>query len=220
MPTVDCSQPLADGMPVYPGDDPVRVTREKRLDADGSRTRRLDVNTHVGTHVDAPAHKAEGPTLDAFDVSAFRFDARVVDVAPEPRERLTRGVLPADVRDSPPTDGNPMLLFDTGWSEHWGTDRYRDSPYLGPDLARWCGEHGLHVGLDAFSPDPVPSAADREAADEPDGFPAHDALCGAGRLVVENLRGLGRLPDRVTLHAYPLAIADGDGSPVRAVATW
>jgi kynurenine formamidase len=221
MPTYDCSQPVESGMPVYPGDDPVRVEENCTVPEDGSNIREIRCTTHTGTHVDAPSHKvADGPTLSEFDVSSFAFEARVVDCTPcAERERLTTGVLPPGLPEGE-ADGTPeMVLFHTGWSEHWGTERYRDSPYLDAGLAAWCAERGLHVGVDTFSPDPVPSAdPDREGGDEPTDQPAHAALCGADRLIVENLRGLGRLPERVRLAAYPLAVVDGDGSPVRAIA--
>jgi len=221
MTTYDCSQPLESGMPVYPGDDPVTVREDRTVAEDGSHLQALELTTHVGTHVDAPAHKIpEGPTLSAFEVSTFAFSARVLDCTPcADRQRLTRAVLPASLREDGPPEDLDLLVFATGWSDHWGTERYRDSPYLGADLAAWCADCGLHVGVDTFSPDPVPSAdPTREAAEEPTDQPAHAALCGAGRLILENLRGLERLPERVTLAAYPLALADADGSPVRAVA--
>lgn len=224
MRTVDCSQPVESGMPVYPGDDPVAVEISSTVPEDGSCMRELAFSSHVGTHVDVPAHKvASGPTLSDFDVANFRFSARLVDCTPgSPRQRLTVDDLPGSFREDPDQatpDDNPMLVFRTGWSDHWGSERYRDSPFLGPDLATWCAERGFHVGLDAFSPDPVPSAdPDREGADEPTDQPAHAALCGADCLIVENLRGLDRLPATFDLVAYPLAIRKGDGSPVRAVA--
>jgi kynurenine formamidase len=223
MAPIDLSQPLESGMPVYPGSDPVRFDPEDTLTAPGdggSRVTNLHFETHVGTHVDAPAHKVpDGRTLDDFAVGDFRFEARVVDCTPcEPRARLTTECLPPAFADGPAAEIN-CLLFRTDWSDHWGTDRYRDSPYLGADLAAWCAERDLHVGVDTFSPDPVPSADPaREGDGEPEDLPAHAALCDAGRFILENLRGLDRLPERVSLEAYPLAIVDADGSPVRAVA--
>jgi kynurenine formamidase len=221
MPTYDCAQPLETGMPVYPGDAPVAIVQTGTVAADGAARRRLECSSHVGTHVDAPAHMvADGQTLDAFNVDAFRFDARLVDCTPAmARERLTQAVLPESLRAAPGETDAGMLVFHTGWDAHWGTQRYRDSPYVGAALADWCADHGFHLAIDAFSPDPVPSADPaQESEDEPTDHPAHAALCGAGRLIVENLRGLERLPDRFELHAYPLRLSEGDGSPVRAVA--
>ena len=216
MATYDCSQPIESGMPVYPGDDPVAAEQFCTVPEDGSCLRDLSLTTHTGTHVDAPSHKiADGRRLDEFDISAFSVEARVLDCTPcRDRQRLTPDCLPSSI-----DDGVEMLLFRTGWSEHWGAERYRDSPYLGRRVAQWCADRSLHVGIDTFSPDPVPSSdPDRERDAEPTDQPAHAILCGAERLIVENLRGLGRLPERVRLEARPLAIVNADGSPVRAVA--
>jgi kynurenine formamidase len=215
----DCSQPIESGMPVYPGSDPVTVTAASTVADDGARVTALSLESHVGTHVDAPSHMLpDGRHLDDFSLDAFVFDARVVDCTGKAaREEITLDDVPAAVRAG--LDEDAMLIFHTGWARHWGTDRYRDHPFLDPDLAAWCGERGTSVGLDAFSPDPTPSADPAcERAPEPDAYPAHDALLEHGCRIVENLRGLDRLPDRCTLTTTPLPIVDADGSPVRAVA--
>lgn len=54
--------------------------------------------------------------------------------------------------------------------------------------------------------------------DEPSGFSAHHALLGADQLIIENLRGLDQVPKEFTLCAFPFALANADGAPVRAVA--
>jgi kynurenine formamidase len=209
----DLSQPLTDGMPVYPGSRPVGVEPVATVADDGARVTELDLDTHVGTHVDAPAHTlADGKTLNEFPLAAFSFDALLVDCTGfDDRAAIGMGALPD------PTD-HDMLVLRTGWSEHWGTDRYRDHPYLTADAAAWCVEHGYSVGLDTFGPDPTPSVDPaREGDDEPDGLPAHDVLFTGERLIVENLRGLAALPDEFRLTARPLALA-AEASPVRAVA--
>lgn len=50
----------------------------------------------------------------------------------------------------------------------------------------------------------------------------HEALLGADRLIIENLRGLADLPASVTsleFTALSLPLAGADGAPVRAIAT-
>nr|WP_330166323.1 hypothetical protein [Halobacterium sp. KA-6] len=66
-------------------------------------------------------------------------------------------------------------------------------------------------------PSTVTSASERATDDEPTGYPAHHALLGDERLILENLRNLDALPQRCTIRAYPLPV-DADGAPVRAVA--
>lgn len=204
MPVRDLSHPLSDATPVYPGDPPVRVAPHATHDADGYRVSTLELGTHAGTHVDAPSHtEPDGHSLDEFPVERFRFDARLVDCRHRGAgEAVTRA-------DLPDTDAD-ILVLETGWAAHWGTDRYTHHPYLAPEAAAWCADRGLDVGVDTFSVDPTPAGP----------VPAHHALLGAGRLVIENLTNLDSLPERVRLDALPLAIVDADGAPVRAVAVW
>jgi kynurenine formamidase len=215
----DLTHPVADRMPVYPETTPVTVEQTSSVAEDGARAHVLTLQTHAGTHVDAPCHMRDGASaLDDLDVSRFRFDARLVDCTHlGAREPVTVGDLPsadavADV---------DLLAFATGWSEHWGTDRYRDHPYLDAEVAAWCGERELAVGVEGFSPDPTPSVeAERERAGEPEGYPSHEALFAAEQVIVENLAGLSSVRESFVLHAYPLPIQGGDGCPVRAVAEY
>lgn len=211
MPTYDLSHPLETGSQTYPGDPSIAVERAATMEEDGFRVSALALGTHSGTHVDAPSHtEADGRSLGTFPIETFRFAARMVDLT---GKGARAAIKPDDLPD--PVGDEDLLVLRTGWGAHWGTDRYLDHPYLTAAAGEWCAERGYHVATDGLSVDPTPSANADD--DEPDGFGAHHALLGNGRLIVENLRGLDRLPDRFDLHAYPLAV-DADGAPVRAVA--
>lgn len=205
----DLSHPVESGMPTYPGDPAVEVTPHASFESAGYRSTALQLGSHAGTHVDAPSHtEPDGRSLGEFPVEAFRFDARLAAVDAAPREAIGVDALPEP-------DGCDLLVVRTGWEAHWGSDRYRDHPYLSRDAAAWCAERGYHVGIDAFSVDPTPS--ENQRVDEPEGVPAHHELLGNGRLILENLTSLDGLPERFAVHAYPLAL-DADAAPVRAVA--
>ncbi len=213
-------------MPTFPGDPEVTLAPDATHEADGYATSELRTGTHAGTHVDAPRHTLpEGAAIDEVDARQFAFDARLVDLRPlEPREAIPAEALPEPSDLDADTD---LLVLRTGWAAHWGTDRYRDHPYLTGAAARRCRELGVGVGLDAFGPDPTPSASPAPGEgtgspreDEPDGTPAHDALLSDSLPIVENLCGLDGLPERFRLYAFPLRLRGGDGSPVRAVAEW
>ena len=239
-PTVfrDLSRPIETGMPTYPDDPEVTLAPDATHEADGYATSELRTGTHAGTHVDAPRHTlSEGETIDEIDPGRFAFDARLVDLRPlAPREAITAEALAGAVGegagaadgDSAEADSTAdLLVCRTGWAARWGTERYRDHPYLTETAATWCRERGVGVGLDAFGPDPTPAADGSlptddspPTNDEPDGTPAHDALLNGGLPIVENLRGLAGLPARFRLYAFPLRLRGGDGSPVRAVAEW
>ena len=227
----DLSRPIETGMPTYPGDPDVTLASDATHAADGYATSELRTGTHAGTHVDAPRHTlSEGETIDEIDPGRFAFDARLADLRPlAPREAVTAEALADAVEEgSDPIDSDAdLIVCRTGWADHWGTERYRDHPYLTEAAGTWCRDRGVGVGLDAFGPDPTPTAADPlsaadspATADEPDGTPAHDVLLNGGLPIVENLRGLDGLPPRFRLYAFPLRLRGGDSSPVRAVAEW
>jgi len=224
----DLSRPIETGMPTYPGDPDVTLAPDATHGADGYATSELRTGTHAGTHVDAPRHTLpKGDTIDERAVGEFAFDARLVDLRPlDPRESIGAATLSDALRGGtdaidPAVD---LLVLRTGWAPHWGTERYRDHPYLTETAAEQCRDLGAGVGLDTFGPDPTPAGSGTHgvtpAGDEPDGTPAHDALLRGDLPIVENLCGLDGLPDRFRLYAFPLRLRGGDGSPVRAVAEW
>jgi kynurenine formamidase len=233
----DLSRPIETGMPTYPGDPAVTLAPDATHEADGYATSELRTGSHAGTHVDAPRHTlADGATIDEVDPGRFAFDARLVDLRTlAPREAITVETLAGAVEEgTDPADADvDLLVCRTGWAAYWGTERYRDHPFLTEAAANWCRTRGVGVGLDAFGPDPTPTADDSlstddspstddslTTSDEPEGTPAHDVLLNDGLPIVENLCGLDGLPARFRLYAFPLRLRDGDGSPVRAVAEW
>jgi kynurenine formamidase len=210
-------------MPTYPGDPDVSLASDATHESDGYATVELRTGTHAGTHVDAPKHTLpEGEAIDERGVGEFAFDACLVDLRPlAPREPIGPDALP----EPSALDGDiDLLVLRTGWAAHWETDRYRDHPYLTAAAAERCRTAGVGVGLDAFGPDPTPTAdgadSNPDTPAEPDGTPAHNALLADSLPIVENLCGLDGLPTRFRLYAFPLRLRDGDGSPVRAVAEW
>ena len=122
-------------MPTYPGDPDVTLAPDATHETDGYATSELRTGTHAGTHVDAPRHTLPaGETLDEVDAGQFAADARLVDCRPlEPREAITAEALPEPDALDAEVD---LLVLRTGWAAHWGSDRYRDHPYLTPAAGR------------------------------------------------------------------------------------
>lgn len=95
----DLTHPLSPQTPVYPGDRPVGVRLVASLESEGYRARRLDLGTHSGTHVDAPAHLLpDGTTLDRLPLDLWVGPAVLADrvelraAVPLPARVLVRGV--------------------------------------------------------------------------------------------------------------------------------
>jgi kynurenine formamidase len=207
---VDLSLPMAPNDPHRP------ITFEPlwTMGREGYRVTRVTLDTHWGTHLDAPAHMlADAPTVDQVPLARFIGPASVVPLAPLPeRHRIT----PQDLAPHAAlaTAGSRLLLH-TGWAARYGQPDYtRAYPVIGVEAARWLAERQVWVvGTD------TPSVGPAYDADRTELIAVHQVLLGAGVTTMENLTNLDRIPGgRCTLVALPLPFRGMDGSPVRAVA--
>jgi kynurenine formamidase len=196
------TQTVRDGMPVYPGDLPVRLRVVRRVETDGFANSELVTGMHAGTHLDSPGHFISGaPPLNKLPPGRFILSAKLVDVQglSEISEEVLSGL---------PLPASGAVLFRTGWSRFFGQPNYFDDhPVLTPGLAIALCRRGVSmVGLDVPSPDRPP-------------YPVHRILLGNGILILENLTGLETLPsDQVfRLYALPLMV-EADSAPVRVIA--
>ena len=199
----DLTHTVRTGMPVYPGTEPPTVTPAATLARDGYRETAVSLWSHVGTHMDAPAHLlAEGTTLDRLPPERFMGPAALLDCRGQ--ERVT-----PETAETLPLSELRFVILRTGWEERFGAPSYfAGYPRLTPEAAQRLAAAGLYgVGIDAPSVDPV-------------GVPLtiHRILLGAGLVILENLRGLDALPARFELLALPLRIGDADGAPARVLA--
>ena len=206
---LDLTHPISSNMPVYPGTNPPVFTTECSIDDTGFRETRMTLCSHTGTHVDAPAHLIKGAnTLDLLPIEHFHGPAFLLNCANTRSHTIGIEELEPDqdtIRQV------AFLLIHTGWSQHWGTDKYfAGYPVLSLEAAEWLGRFGLRgLGVDTISVD---------EADAQD-FLVHKALLRNDTIIIENLTNLERLPrDQFILSCFPLSFADADGSPVRAVA--
>jgi len=206
---VDLTHPISENMPVYPGTEPPVIVSACTVAVDGFFEKKITLYSHTGTHIDAPAHLLEhGKTLDAFPVEKFFGPAMVLDGTGAENGTIGLDGIEARRQHIEQVD---FLLIRTGWSRHWGTEQYfADYPVLSIEAAEaLAGSELKGVGFDAISPDPVASTD----------LPVHRVLMAADMVIIENLTGLEHLPsDPFVFSCFPLAFANADGSPVRAVA--
>ena len=77
---IDLTLPLYSRMSVYPGDPEVSIELVQTIDKEGWNMRRIQINGHDGTHVNAPFHMvAGGKTLDDYPLEAFCGPAKLYD---------------------------------------------------------------------------------------------------------------------------------------------
>jgi kynurenine formamidase len=197
-------------VPFFP---PARFERIMSMPEDPLNATEIQMVCHFGTHVDAPCHFIpDGPAFHEIPLdrlygpgALWRIDAGaggLIDAAILARQRPT---LRAD----------DILLVDTGWAEHVGTERYSEHPSFSPDAAAWLVDRGIKLlGIDCLTPDlAVPR--------RPPGFdwPVHHILLSNGVLIAENLTNLRALAGpRIEAMFLALNIAGADGAPARVVA--
>lgn len=122
MQVIDLSQPLYEGMPVYPGTPAPVFSTVTTVENHGYRVKKIAMNTHVGTHMDAPAHMlADGKTLDILPLERFMGRAAIVDVRACAGGIIGLGELQAQKELLEQVD---FVLFWTGWSSICGSIRF------------------------------------------------------------------------------------------------
>ena len=247
MPLVDLSHPLTTGMPVYPGDPEVTFAPALTVAADGVAVERLDLGSHSGTHLDAPAHSIPGGrTVDRIPLELLWGPARVLravapaaggllgiaDVAGSGRASGASGpAASADALASASPDPLPAVL-----PAALPAALLSALPDALPGIVCIATGWDAHFGGPLAERHPAVSLALAEAlwargarvlavdTLSPDltvggsGMPVHEFWLGNDGVIVENLTGLDAVPDEFELSLLPLRLAGIDGSPVRAVA--
>jgi len=189
-------------LPVFPGEMPPSLEPDNLPEDAGYITFRLETNLHTGTHIDAPYHVLSGrKTIDTYPVDIFSGKAVVLDV---------RGEELIFMREewNPLFYSYPVILFCTGHSSAWCTEKYyHDYPVFEDNIAIALKEHGVRIaGFDSPSPDKAP-------------YTFHSIFLTGERFMIENLTNLEMLLEKkdVDLMAFPLKL-QAEASLVRAVA--
>ncbi len=182
-------------------------SRPKFTDRCSFEITEMRFQTSVGTYLDAPAHRFAGARdIADLELTELINDGVVIDVrGREPYEEVDESVLPNGLDLS-----GTAVLFNFGWDAYWGTDRYREYPYLSERLIdRLIAEGVALVGVDTINVD------DDRNLDRP----AHTKFLDHEVLIVENLCRLESLHDqRFRFFAMPIKAVDAVAMPVRAFA--
>lgn len=224
---VDLTHELSPDIPLFPGAEPMRITTLVTVQQNGYYGNRLDLWEHSGTHMDAPAHFAEGGlTAEKLPVDRLIAPLAVVHIhekaAKDPDAQVTVDDLLAYERRYGRLPKGAFVAMHSGWEARWKDPRAflnQDAsgtlhfPGFSPEAAAFLVEEReiVGVGVDTLSLDFGPSKD----------FKAHLTLLGAGKYGLENLANLAQVPP-----AGALILVGGpkhrgaSGGPVRALAVW
>ncbi|MHA6259094.1 arylformamidase [Sporosarcina sp. CAU 1771] len=199
---IDISQPLRNGIAEWPGDTPFSYEVAFSKEETGSvNIGKITTSTHMGTHIDAPFHfDNDGLKVLDLPIDLYIGKARVVDVTG--KESIGRAEL-----EALDFGGAERVLLKTGKRADL-TVFPEVFPFLRADIGPLLNERGVRlIGVDTPSVDPEQSKT----------LDAHHALHANGVHILENLVLDEIEAGDYELIALPLALADSDGSPVRAV---
>lgn len=209
MQIIDLSHEISEHMTVFGGIEKPEITRKYTVEKDGFKLHELKINSHTGTHVDAPAHMIVGmKNVDDFSLNQFYGLGLMLKV-----NQFANSEIPLDFLKKYENQIRKIefLILNSGWHKKWKTAEYQvNYPILSQESAQWLTQFRLKgIGLDTISIDPTDSQ----------NAPLHHIILGAGFLIIENLANLDALPESgFQFQCLPLKVDKADGSTSRAVA--
>jgi arylformamidase len=191
-------------MVIFPGDPPFKKEPVSQIQTgDDFNLTRITMGTHLGTHVDPPAHYLEtGATVDQLPLETLVGPGVVADLrgcSQIDRRALEQASIADYNRVLMKTNNGPLLLE---------SPFQQDYDHLTEDGARYLVESKVRlVGIDYLS---IENHANP-------GSPVHHILLEAGVLVVEGVHLLDIPPGEYEVFCLPLKIKGADGAPARII---
>jgi kynurenine formamidase len=176
----------------------------------------ITLNTHIGTHIDAPRHFfADGAPISdlALDRVVMR-EAVVIDVS---HKAAGAGVTGDDLEKTGTKPGpGQIAVIKTSWTDRaWGKPEFwGNTIHLEPSVGEWVERRGVSaVAMDCFPEKPfwlmTLAPAERGAN--------HKRWLKAGIPMIQMLTRLDSIAPKFTLVALPLNLKGMDGAPARVI---
>ena len=176
----------------------------------------IALNTHIGTHIDAPRHFfADGASISELSLDRIVMrEALVLDVS---HKKAGEGVTGADLERTGVKPGpGQIAVIKTSWTDRaFGKPEFWDNTiHLEPSVGEWVEQRGVSaVAMDCFPEKPfwlmTLAPAERGAN--------HKRWLRAGIPMIQMLTRLDTIAPKFTLIALPLNLKGMDGAPARVV---
>lgn len=203
MKAIDISWPIFERMTTYKDTKDIKIESTKHFDIDGVRTCCFTLGSHVGTHIDAPAHFIRnGPTVDKMELEHTMGECKVLDFTDIDDKITDEHLAMYDI------DYEDIILLKTK-NSFLKPDAPFDKKfvYLDETGAQYLADIGIRcVGIDYLSIE-----RDQE------GHPTHTILMLADVAIIEGLRLAHVEQDLYSLVCLPLAVQGTDAVPARAI---
>ena len=171
----------------------------------------LNTHSHVGTHVEAPAHFFEGgKDVTELPLDTFYGRALLLEVDDAEAERAITGDL-AEAKLGGRIAAGDIVICRNNDRASMASGRPGDLPHLTPDAAQWMADREIKMlGIDNYV---------RLSTDVPNGRRLHDILMSRGVCFIEWLDNLHELRrEQFFFMALPFKVKQMDSSWARAIA--
>lgn len=225
---IDLSIILYNCMPKWPTHPNFLYEQITNVPRDGATHHIIrQMNTHTGTHIDAPSHYIiGGKTVDQLPIEAFAGEGVVLDISyKKPGEAITVEDLKTYDHEIKAGD---ILMLHTGWDKRMGfnLEYLFEWPYLVEETAKYLVKKKVKaLGVDTLSvggwAGKVPGHGPTDITHS--GGEVHRILLKSGTIIVETLANLDKVLDGSRVRrAYfiyaPISIKGAEAGPCRASA--
>ena len=203
----------------------IRAKTAATLEKLGYSTRESSLPEHLDTHIDAPAHFADGLwTVNKIPAERLVAPLAVLDVRANAEKNPDYQVSIDDIAAWEKINGQipqgAVVIAHTGWESHWNSVKdYRNAdtkgvmhfPGYSLEAARFLveGRNAVGLGIDTLSIDSGPSKD----------FPVHKYTLSHSLYHLENVANLSPVPQAGAMVVVaPMKLEGGSGGPVRILA--
>ena len=163
--------------------------------------------THVGTHIESPYHHIKsGNDISMLNLKQLVGTATVIDVRVGESQPITMEHV---IKYNNEIKEGDILLFRTGFSKYFRTEKYKNRPYIMPEVLSWLIEKKIKcLGVDCSG------IENKKIKDQKN----HIMLFERNIPLIEDLNNLDMINERRFFFlALPLNIIGLDASPIRAI---
>lgn len=202
MKILDISMIIETDMVVYKNKEEKKpvITIASEHSNNGVYETRVFMDTHCGTHMDAPLHMIDnGETIDKFNINLGIKKCKVLDFT-----NVENKICELDLRNKDIKKGDYILLKTRNSYEDYFNPEFI---FVDESGARYFKDQGIvGVGIDTVGIE----------RNQP-GHETHKILLDAGIVILEGLRLKDIEEGEYTLIAFPIKIKGVEASPVRAI---
>lgn len=210
---IDLTQTLAEDSPTLPPLHPAPEFEDfATLDEDDYNSTLLHIETHCGTHMDAPTHflsKDEYRTIDEITVDEMVTEGVICDFTDKaPGEEISSEELAAEAETYDLSSGD-YLIADCGMEPEDSAEYLRNFVYPEKEAAEYMIEKDIACfAIDALSADKPGASLDEHYV--------HYTLLPEDVLIIEGVANLSAVePGRYDVICTPIPYRNRDGSQVR-----